>query len=158
MGMMCKHNVLAFWGWSFLIGLMMCLPFELGMEKGHDASKYAPEDYKEIDFVEFVNLLHARAKLAVIDTREKQDFDSGHVPNAINVPYSGKRVEDSQWEDIRKILDDAAVIVVYGSYWDSNCISMTDFLYEKGYESTHLYRHGWEEWERINNLIKGSEK
>lgn len=156
--MMYKHNILVFWAKSFLIGLIVCIPFELSMSKSRDVSKYIPEDYKEIDFVEFANLLHAQAKLAVIDAREKNDYDSGHIPKAINFPYASLLADDYHWDDIRKNLDEAAVIVVYGSYWDNGCLALMDFLYKKGYDSTHLYRNGWEEWERIINMIKGREK
>ena len=96
-----------------------------------------------------VNLEFAKydfdAKTAVfIDARDQEDYESGHIQNAINIPYD--YYEDH--EDVIDGLDDAGIYIIYCSGDEcSLSIDLADYLYnEKLIDTLLIFEGGWPEW------------
>jgi len=80
-----------------------------------------------------------------IDARDPEDYESGHIHNAINIPYD--YYED--YEDVINGLDDAAIYVIYCSGDEcSLSIDLADYLYnEKLFDKVLIFEGGWPEWQ-----------
>ncbi len=89
---------------------------------------------------------HFDSGLAVfIDAREAQEYESGHIQNAINIPYD--YYED--YEDVMNELDDTGIYIVYCSGGEcSLSIDLADYLYnEKLIDKLFIFEGGWPEWQ-----------
>ena len=79
-----------------------------------------------------------------IDARDPEDYDSGHIQGAINIPFD--YYED--YEDVIDGLDDTAIYIIYCN--GSECslsIELADYLYnEKLFEKILVFEGGWPEW------------
>ena len=88
---------------------------------------------------------HFDAETAVfIDARDQEDYESGHIQNAINIPYD--YYEDH--EDVIDGLDDAGIYIIYCSGEEcSLSIDLADYLYnEKLFDTLLIFEGGWPEW------------
>tara|TARA_B100000315_G_C14263918_1_gene445488 strand:- start:154 stop:636 length:483 start_codon:yes stop_codon:yes gene_type:complete len=79
-----------------------------------------------------------------IDARDPEDFKSGHIQNAINIPYD--YYED--YEDVIDGLDDLSIYIIYCSGDEcSLSIDLADYLYnEKLIDKLLIFEGGWPEW------------
>ena len=79
-----------------------------------------------------------------IDSRDPEDYESGHIQNAINIPYD--YYED--YEDVMDGLDDAGIYIIYCSGGEcSLSIDLADYLYhEKLFDKLLIFEGGWPEW------------
>ena len=99
-------------------------------------------------------ILHAGTAI-LIDARSEHEFEEGHLPGAMNVPYE-KLVEYSP-----KLVDfvpmDATVICYCRSV---DCDLSDDLALElrlMGYANVVLYRGGWDEWTEAGFETEGGE-
>ena len=79
-----------------------------------------------------------------IDARDPEEYDSGHIQNALNIPYD--YYED--YEDIIDGLDDDGIYIIYCSGGEcSLSIDLADYLYnEKLIDKLLIFEGGWPEW------------
>ena len=79
-----------------------------------------------------------------IDARDPEDYESGHIQNAINIPYD--YYED--YEDVINGLDDAGIYIIYCSGEEcSLSIDLADYLYtEKLIDKLLIFEGGWPQW------------
>ncbi len=79
-----------------------------------------------------------------IDARDPEDYESGHIQNAINIPYD--YYED--YEDVINGLDDAGIYIVYCNGEEcSLSIDLADYLYtEKLIDKLLIFEGGWPQW------------
>ena len=79
-----------------------------------------------------------------IDARDPEDYESGHIQNAINIPYD--YYED--YEDVINVLDDAGIYIIYCSGEEcSLSIDLADHLFnEKLIDKLLIFDGGWPEW------------
>ena len=79
-----------------------------------------------------------------IDARDPEDYELGHIQNAINIPYD--YYED--YEDIINGLDDAGIYIIYCSGEEcSLSIDLADYLYnEKLIDKLLIFEGGWPQW------------
>ena len=85
------------------------------------------------------------AGLAIfIDARDPEDYESGHIHNAINIPYD--YYED--YEDVINGLDDTSIYIIYCSGEEcSLSIDLADYLYnEKLIDKLLIFEGGWPQW------------
>lgn len=88
----------------------------------------------------------------IIDARSEEDYDKGHIPGALNVPYD--RFAD-YYDYVTEMIPKDATIVCY-------CRSVTcdfsDHLAEElefaGYNKVLIFREGWEAWQEAGNDIE----
>ena len=88
---------------------------------------------------------HFNAGSAVfIDARDAEDYESGHIQNAVNIPYDN--YED--YEDVINGLDDSGIYIIYCSGDEcSLSIDLADYLYnEKLIDKLLIFEGGWPEW------------
>ena len=88
---------------------------------------------------------HFDAESAVfIDARDPEEYESGHIQNAINIPYD--YYED--YEDVINGLDDAGIYIIYCSGEEcSLSIDLADYLYnEKLIDKLLIFEGGWPQW------------
>ena len=96
-----------------------------------------------------VNLEYAKyhfdgGSAVFIDARDPEDYESGHIQNAINIPYD--YYED--YEDIMDGLDDEGIYIIYCSGEEcSLSIDLADHLFnEKLIDKLLIFDGGWPEW------------
>jgi len=79
-----------------------------------------------------------------IDARDSEDYESGHIKDAINIPYD--YYED--YEDVIDELNDGALYIIYCNGEDcSLSIDLADYLYhEKLFDKVLVFEGGWPEW------------
>ena len=105
-----------------------------------------PEDMTEpmIIDLEFAKYLFDDKSAIFIDARENEDYDLGHIENAINIPYD--YYED--YEEIMDGLDDNGIYIIYcGGGECSLSIDLADLLYnEKLLDNVLIFEGGWPQW------------
>ena len=79
-----------------------------------------------------------------IDARDSEDYESGHIENAMNIPYD--YYED--YEDVINGLDDSGIYIIYCSGEEcSLSIDLADYLYnEKLIDKLLIFEGGWPQW------------
>jgi rhodanese-related sulfurtransferase len=79
-----------------------------------------------------------------IDARDPEDYESGHIKDAINIPYD--YYED--YQEIIDALDDAGLYIIYCSGEEcSLSIDLADYLYnDKLIDKLLIFEGGWPEW------------
>ena len=79
-----------------------------------------------------------------IDARDSEDYESGHIQHAMNIPYD--YYED--YEDVINGLDDAGIYIIYCSGEEcSLSIDLADYLYnEKLIDKLLIFEGGWPQW------------
>ena len=79
-----------------------------------------------------------------IDARDPEDYELGHIQNAINIPYD--YYED--YEEVMNGLDDDGIYIIYCSGEEcSLSIDLAEHLYnEKLIDKLLIYEGGWPQW------------
>jgi len=79
-----------------------------------------------------------------IDARDSEDYEAGHIRDAINIPYD--YYED--YEDVMNELDDTSTYIIYCSGEEcSLSIDLADYLYtEKLIDMLLIFEGGWPQW------------
>lgn len=97
---------------------------------------------KHIDATE---LQHAIQKGAVvIDARRVEDFNAGHIPDAINLPpWSAMDVFDRVLKDWPK---DKNIVIYCQSSGCPFAPEVAKVLWERGYTQLQYYKPGWNDW------------
>ena len=94
--------------------------------------------------LEFAKYLFDQKSATFIDARETEEYDAGHIENAINIPYD--YYED--YEEIMDGLDDEGTYITYCSGGEcSLSIDLADYLYnEKLIGKLLIFEGGWPQW------------
>jgi phage shock protein E len=124
--------------WSVLVALVIA---------GCGAPKTSDRDivFVGVDDAEVLvqgkrNLFGKVSSAALIDPRSSYDFNEGHIPGALHVPY--ERAE-SEAEQLR-LYD---VVIVYGNDYNSAiALAMSKTLIEKGLKDVRTLRGGIRAW------------
>ena len=79
-----------------------------------------------------------------IDARDPEDYELGHIQNAINIPYD--YYED--YEEVMDGLDDDGIYIIYCSGEEcSLSIDLAEHLYnEKLIDKLLVFEGGWPQW------------
>lgn len=78
-----------------------------------------------------------------IDARPKEEFDDGHIKDAINIPF----YQSEQYENVLNKISKDEVIITYCSGEDCDLsIMLGDELFEKGYKKVYVFYGGWNDW------------
>jgi len=115
----------------------------LGLVSCESQHKVSDRDIKPIDSKELKSLLSKpKAKVLLIDSRTRQQYEAGHIPGAVNI-----KVQDARGNDPR--LAQAKTIVVYGQDWlDDVPRVMAKRLHVFGYSGVLFYTQGYEGYQR----------
>jgi len=94
--------------------------------------------------LEFAKYLFDNETAIFIDAREVEDFELGHIKDAINIPYDYYE----EYEDTIDELDDMGTYIIYCSGGEcSLSLDLADYLFnEKVFEKVLIFEGGWPEW------------
>ena len=94
--------------------------------------------------IEFAQDLFNKKSAIFIDARDSEDYNSGHIENAINIPFD--YYED--YEDAINELDDTAPHVIYCSGEEcSLSMDLADYFFnELAFENILIFEGGWPQW------------
>lgn len=88
--------------------------------------------------------LWATKEAVIVDSRSREEFASGHIPGAINLPLTVAR---NDRERLPLLLPGDKQLLVYcegGSCQTS--LALAKILYNQGYKNIRVFSGGWEEW------------
>lgn len=91
----------------------------------------------------------------VIDARGPSEYEKGHLPGAINIPY------EKLPEMLEKLQTEAPIGVPVVCYCRGPLCDLSDNLANElrfmGYEDVQVYRGGWEHWtEAGHQIVEGT--
>lgn len=134
-----------------LVGVYFLTEFLLSRRHFHERST---DDFvRNIHAAEALCLLREMSELSVIDVRPKTGFDRGHVPGAINVPFSleGKPQRDG----LEKIPSEVPLLV----YCDGGFRSRLSLaaLQGAGYRRIYHLHRGLMSWRAVGGEVEKSE-
>ena len=94
--------------------------------------------------LEFAKYLFDEKSAIFIDARDSEDYEAGHIENAINIPYD--YYED--YEEVMDGLDDDGIYIIYCSGEEcSLSIDLADHLYnEELIDKLLIFEGGWPQW------------
>ena len=109
-------------------------------------SYVVPDDMTEpmsVD-LEFAKYHFDNNSAVFIDAREVEDYELGHIKDAINIPFDYYE----EYEDTIDELDDMAIYIIYCSGGEcSLSLDLADYLFnEKVFEKVLIFEGGWPEW------------
>ena len=101
----------------------------------------------EISVMDAMGLLKAEPRPALIDVRERSDFDQGHLPGAVSVPFT-------EFKDRLESLKLAKVdLVVLYSGDDARARDATRLLYDSGYQGALTLKGGIDAWRTAGQAL-----
>ena len=104
----------------------------------------------EISVKDAVGLLKGDPRPAVIDLRERADYDQGHLPGAICVPFAAFK---DRLESLKLAKSDAVVLY---STDDARARDATKHLYDNGYQGALTLIGGIEAWRTAGQPLEKS--
>src|ERR671935_2843921 len=102
-------------------------------------------EIEEIDSAEMARLLDSDERPALIDVREQDEWDEGHIPGAVHIPrgYLESRIEQAVAERDRPV-------IVYCAGGSRSAFA-TKTLQELGYTDVVNLAGGFTDWKRNGN-------
>jgi len=94
----------------------------------------------DLEFTKFLNNNNG----VIIDARDPEDYESGHIINAVNIPFNFY----DDYTDLIDSLDYKGIYIVYCGGGDcSLSIDLADILFnEKLFENVFIFEGGFPEW------------
>lgn len=105
------------------------------------------EEYPSIVFITIAEAedLFAQGKALFIDSRSEKDFQSGHIPGAVNIPVAQERKKAQDSFSFPK--ERTLVIYCDGSECQSS-VFLAKLLHQEGFANIKVFFGGWVEWMR----------
>lgn len=97
----------------------------------------------EIAVADAAALLKVEPRPVVIDLRERADFEQGHVPGAISVPFADFK---NRLQNLNLPKTDAVILYGGGGGDDERVRESTKHLYQNGYQGGLTLRGGIDAW------------
>lgn len=86
-----------------------------------------------------------------IDARPVEEFNQGHIKNAINIPfYESEKYEQA----LAKISKDEVIVTYCGGHDCDLSIMLGDELFNKGFKKVYIFYGGWNDWLANNYPIE----
>lgn len=89
-----------------------------------------------------------------VDAREPEEYQTGHIKNAINLPFD---TFDDHWPQIEPLLPKDAKIVTYcsGTECDASLLLARLLTQRYGYKTVEIFFGGWPAWSKKQLPIDG---
>lgn len=140
---------------GFIIGILSNAFSEKGIELvGNWGSKviadslvvphnYEPQDPEAVTFGQALKSFESE-KALFVDSRPKENFDSGHIPGAVNLPYEEF---EEYFPQLRSSLSEVREIIVYcdGTECETSLLLARE-LVDLEYHNVKVFFGGWLEW------------
>jgi len=128
---------------------------------GYDNKKLLSEELlgannsepKQIHIDEALKLYEA--EVVFIDAREHEDYKTGHIKNAIIIPYYDF---DNYKKNLQNISKDEPVVTYCGGTDCDLSIMLGNKLSTLGYKKVFIFFGGWNEWTSANHPVDKSGK
>jgi rhodanese-related sulfurtransferase len=101
----------------------------------------------EVSVTDAAGLLKGAPLPVLIDLRERTDYDQGHLPGAISVPFAEFK---ARLESLK--LPKIDPVVLYGAD-DARARDATRLLYESGYQGALTLKGGMDAWRAAGQAI-----
>jgi rhodanese-related sulfurtransferase len=108
-----------------------------------EIAKRSTAGFQMVSLAQTLRYFHTQGTI-FLDTRKKQDYDSGHIEGALNLPIETiPKISAEQFTRWKR----APVIVIYcDGVFDGTGYCVTRMLTEKGLKNVETYPEGWPEW------------
>ncbi len=104
-----------------------------------------------------VNLAQAKElyeqKELFIDAREKEDYLSGRIKDAVNIPFDHL---DDYITELEKIKKDQRIVTYCGGTDCDLSILLGNKLFEIGYKNVYIFFGGWNKWLNAGYPVEGN--
>ncbi len=90
--------------------------------------------------------LYRDGRAIFIDTRYREEFESGHIRNAVNLPANSSRDEIMVF--LKPIQKNKIIVTYCSSPYCNSSRRLAGFLSYRGYEMVYVFLAGFEEWEK----------
>jgi rhodanese-related sulfurtransferase len=111
-----------------------------GDKTAEDLVNEAKEKICEISAAEAKDKIDSNAPLFVLDVREPDEFEKGHIPKAINIPRGLL-----EFKVAKTIPDKGAQILAYCKSGGRSCLACST-LQAMGYKNAVSIAGGWKAW------------
>lgn len=127
--------------------------------------KYAKGNYKkgflhpqETSSITFISLPQAEEyffshQALFIDSRSREEFRKGHIPNALNLPYEEA---DSTLLQSRSLSQEKILVVYCDGEECQSSVHLGRKLSQMGYSQIKVFFGGWKEWKEAGLPVEGS--
>ena len=111
---------------------MLAYPF---LSSAQDLERIKPEELKK--------LIETRAEIVVVDTQPKGAYDLGHIPGAINFPWT------TQIKPPLNLPRNKVLIIYCACSHEEDSTDMAKQLIEFGYNKSKVLEGGWLQWQQL---------
>jgi rhodanese-related sulfurtransferase len=110
----------------------------------------ARRNVREVSPAEAREMLNAEAGGVIVDVREVNEWDLGHIPGAVNVPLGqlGSRADASSPNADSELTGRADALIVTQCATGKRSILAADLLQKLGYRNVVSMRGGFVSWAR----------
>ncbi|MFB0564767.1 MAG: rhodanese-like domain-containing protein [Candidatus Aminicenantaceae bacterium] len=134
-----------------LISCLICVGVNFSLIRKYFKGEFAlsfisSEKYPAISFITLAEAenLFVTQNAVFIDSRERDEYISGHILGALNIPYED-RDSGLSLEEPGLSLQDTLVVYCDGSECQSS-IQLAKLLDEYGFKDIRVFFGGWQEW------------
>jgi len=137
---------------SALFGLLVNTPLLIRYAKGEFREGFEP--WPEATDIVSVTLEEAEDHFAndrnavFIDSRSPEQFASGHILGARNLPVQAADGDKKLWLDRWRIGPQTTLIVYCSGGQCLDSLKLSLWLRQQGFREARLFRGGWMEWSR----------
>lgn len=131
------------------LGMAVNFPLVSRFARGEFKESFLPAElYPGIAFIARAEAedLFNRKQAVFIDSRSGEEFDAGHIPDAVNISLDeAKKGFPGGEPDFLK----EKLMVLYCRGGDCRqSVTLSRLLYDRGYKNIKIYQGGWDEWHR----------
>ena len=125
-----------------------CATRTAGDKSAQDLVNEAKEQVCEISPAEAKAKIDSDASVIILDVREPDEFEKGHIPKAINIPRGLL-----EFKVTKEIPNKDAQILVYCKSGGRSCLACSTLL-EMGYKNAVSIAGGWTAWLKAGYAVE----
>ncbi len=114
---------------------------------GTDLVAEAKERIREVTPREVLDMLNANANVVYLDVREPNEWNLGHLPNAVHIPRGNLE------SNIEARVGREETIVIYCARGNRSALA-ADTLQQMGYENVSSMAEGWGGWIAVEGPVE----
>jgi rhodanese-related sulfurtransferase len=106
--------------------------------------------------VQEVNLIYKQKDALFIDARDKEEYEAGHIPGALNIPAGLGRTKKMAL--LNKLPKDIRIVVYCSNAACHKARRLAKEMLFLKFSSISVFEGGWETWEKNHGLQNGDRK
>ena len=114
---------------------------------GTDLVTEAKERIREVTPKEVLDMLNANANVIYLDVREPNEWNLGHLPNAMHIPRGNLE------SNIEARVGREETVVIYCARGNRSALA-ADTLQQMGYENVSSMAEGWGGWIAVEGPVE----